>query len=309
MALPPLTPEQRQAALEKAAASRRERAEVKNRLKNSGASIADVLHEGQHNDVIGKMRVVDLLQSMPGLGQGPRPPDHGAAGHRREPPGARPRGQAGRRAGARVRARSDRRLARQPGWSCWPARPPSARAASRPTYARTTPRSGSRCRHDPAAATGRAWTASTTGSSPTSEFDAMVGGRRAARVGGGPRRREVRHPARPGRGRRWPPVGRRCWRSTSRAPARCGRRCRRRCSSSWPRPLGGARPPAGRPRHRGRGGAGPPAGDRGAGAGRRGGVRRDHRQPRSSRCGGGVGSLDDCVPARPARMRPSTDDL
>jgi hypothetical protein len=69
VALPPLTPEQRQAALDKAAASRRERAEVKNRLKNSGASIAEVLHEGQRNTVIGKMRVVDLLQSMPGLGK------------------------------------------------------------------------------------------------------------------------------------------------------------------------------------------------------------------------------------------------
>ena len=69
MALPPLTPEQRKAALEKAAASRRERAEVKNRLKNSGASIVDVLREGQVNEVVGKMRVVDLLQSMPGLGK------------------------------------------------------------------------------------------------------------------------------------------------------------------------------------------------------------------------------------------------
>ena len=69
MALPPLTPEQRQAALDKAAASRRERAEVKNRLKNSGASIMDVVHEGQDNEVIGKMRVVELLQSMPGLGK------------------------------------------------------------------------------------------------------------------------------------------------------------------------------------------------------------------------------------------------
>ena len=46
MALPPLTPEQRQATLDKAAASRRERAEVKNRLKNSGASIVDVLQRG-----------------------------------------------------------------------------------------------------------------------------------------------------------------------------------------------------------------------------------------------------------------------
>ncbi|CAM3233414.1 integration host factor, actinobacterial type [Nocardioides dubius] len=69
MALPPLTPEQRQAALDKAAASRRERAEVKNRLKNSGASLIDVVHEGQSNEVIGKMRVVDLLQSVPGLGK------------------------------------------------------------------------------------------------------------------------------------------------------------------------------------------------------------------------------------------------
>ncbi len=69
MALPPLTPEQRQAALDKAAASRRERAEIKNRLKNSGGSILDVLAQGQTNEVIGKMRVIDLLQSMPGLGK------------------------------------------------------------------------------------------------------------------------------------------------------------------------------------------------------------------------------------------------
>ncbi|NGZ99709.1 acetate--CoA ligase [Nocardioides sp. W3-2-3] len=69
MALPPLTPEQRQAALEKAAAARRERAEVKNRLKNSGASISEVLQQGQVNEVIGKMKVLDLIQSVPGLGK------------------------------------------------------------------------------------------------------------------------------------------------------------------------------------------------------------------------------------------------
>ena len=69
MALPPLTPEQRQAALDKAAASRRERAAVKNRLKHSGASITEVLRDGEKNEVIGKMRVIDLLQSMPGLGK------------------------------------------------------------------------------------------------------------------------------------------------------------------------------------------------------------------------------------------------
>jgi len=67
--LPQLTPEQRQAALDKAAAARRERAAVKNRLKHSGATISEVLAEGLTNEVIGKMRVFDLLQSMPGVGK------------------------------------------------------------------------------------------------------------------------------------------------------------------------------------------------------------------------------------------------
>lgn len=69
MALPPLTPEQRAAALEKAAAARRERAEVKNRLKHSGASLHEVIKSGQENDVIGKMKVSALLESLPGVGK------------------------------------------------------------------------------------------------------------------------------------------------------------------------------------------------------------------------------------------------
>lgn len=69
MALPPLTQEQRSAALEKAAASRRERAEVKHRLKHSDASLEHVITEGRTNDVIGKMRVSALLESMPGVGR------------------------------------------------------------------------------------------------------------------------------------------------------------------------------------------------------------------------------------------------
>jgi hypothetical protein len=67
--LPSLTPEQRAAALEKAAAARRERAEVKNRLKHSGVSLADVIKEGQRNDVVGKMKVLALLESLPGVGK------------------------------------------------------------------------------------------------------------------------------------------------------------------------------------------------------------------------------------------------
>lgn len=69
MALPPLTPEQRQAALAKAAASRRERAEVKSRLRTAQVSIVEVMQQGQRDDVIGKMRVLDLLQALPGLGK------------------------------------------------------------------------------------------------------------------------------------------------------------------------------------------------------------------------------------------------
>ena len=42
---------------------------MKNRLKNSGASIVEVIEEGQANEAVGKMKVVDLLQSMPGLGK------------------------------------------------------------------------------------------------------------------------------------------------------------------------------------------------------------------------------------------------
>ena len=69
MALPFLTPEQRTAALEKAAASRRERAELKARLKQSNVSLAEVIAEGATNDAIGKMRVIALLESMPGVGK------------------------------------------------------------------------------------------------------------------------------------------------------------------------------------------------------------------------------------------------
>ena len=69
MALPPLTPEQRTAALAKAALARRERAEVKNRLKYAQGSLAEVIAEGRENDVVGKMKVSALLEAMPGVGK------------------------------------------------------------------------------------------------------------------------------------------------------------------------------------------------------------------------------------------------
>lgn len=69
MALPPLTPEQRAAALEKAAEARRVRAEVKNRLKYSQGSLKEVIERGQSDDMIGKLKVVALLESLPGVGK------------------------------------------------------------------------------------------------------------------------------------------------------------------------------------------------------------------------------------------------
>jgi transposase len=69
VALPPLTPAQRAAALEKAAQARKERAEVKNRLKRGSTTLAQILKEGQTDDVVGKMKVSSLLESLPGVGK------------------------------------------------------------------------------------------------------------------------------------------------------------------------------------------------------------------------------------------------
>ena len=69
MALPPLTPAQRAAALEKAAKARKDRAEVKNNLKRGGITLPAVLKQGQTDDTVGKMKVSALLEAMPGVGK------------------------------------------------------------------------------------------------------------------------------------------------------------------------------------------------------------------------------------------------
>jgi hypothetical protein len=68
MATPPqLTPEQRQAALAKAAEARAARAEIKARLRNESLSLADALDSGDEN--VGKLKVVSLLEALPGVGK------------------------------------------------------------------------------------------------------------------------------------------------------------------------------------------------------------------------------------------------
>jgi hypothetical protein len=69
VALPPLTPDQRAAALEKAAKARKERAEVKNNLKRGALTLPAVLKQGQSDDTVGKMKVSALLEAMPGVGK------------------------------------------------------------------------------------------------------------------------------------------------------------------------------------------------------------------------------------------------
>ncbi|GMA31306.1 integration host factor, actinobacterial type [Litorihabitans aurantiacus] len=68
MALPELTPQQRADALAKAAQARATRAEVKNRLKYSGASLSSVLEAAENEDAIGKLKVSALLEALPGVG-------------------------------------------------------------------------------------------------------------------------------------------------------------------------------------------------------------------------------------------------
>ena len=70
MPLPPaLTPEQRQAALDKAAAARRERAELKEKLKMGSVNLRELLALADNNDVVAKMKVLAVLESLPGVGK------------------------------------------------------------------------------------------------------------------------------------------------------------------------------------------------------------------------------------------------
>ncbi|MGQ0804027.1 MAG: integration host factor, actinobacterial type [Actinomycetota bacterium] len=70
MPLPPsLTPEQRQAALQKAAAARRQRAEVKEKLKMGSLSLRELFEQGDRDEILAKLKVVSVLESLPGVGK------------------------------------------------------------------------------------------------------------------------------------------------------------------------------------------------------------------------------------------------
>ncbi|MDP9832370.1 integration host factor, actinobacterial type [Trueperella abortisuis] len=68
MVLPHLTPEERQAALEKAAVARKKRAAIKADLKSGNKKLSEVLELAKEDAVLAKLKVTSLLQSLPGVG-------------------------------------------------------------------------------------------------------------------------------------------------------------------------------------------------------------------------------------------------
>lgn len=70
MPLPPqLSQEQREAALAKAAVARRERAELKEKLKMGSTNLRELFDQAESDEIVGKMKVLAVLESLPGLGK------------------------------------------------------------------------------------------------------------------------------------------------------------------------------------------------------------------------------------------------
>ena len=67
MALPQLTDEQRKAALEKAAAARHARAELREKIKQGEISLEEVLNS--EDPIASRMKVSALIESLPGYGK------------------------------------------------------------------------------------------------------------------------------------------------------------------------------------------------------------------------------------------------
>ena len=68
MAVPQLSPEERQAALEKAKVARAKRAEVREKLKQGELTLEQVL-DMRDDPIIGRMKVSALIETLPGYGK------------------------------------------------------------------------------------------------------------------------------------------------------------------------------------------------------------------------------------------------
>ena len=69
VALPFLTAEQRKQAAEKAAQARRHRADLRAELKGGSITLAGVLERAQTDEALARMRVLSLLEALPGIGK------------------------------------------------------------------------------------------------------------------------------------------------------------------------------------------------------------------------------------------------
>ena len=69
MAVPVLTNEQRIAASAKAVEMRTKRAVVRRQLKESEVSFTEVLSIANSDDIVSGMRVITILESLPGIGK------------------------------------------------------------------------------------------------------------------------------------------------------------------------------------------------------------------------------------------------
>lgn len=69
MAVPEIGDDDRRAALAKAKQARQDRAALKVALKAGEVSLDEVLAAADHNDVVAKMRAVEVLESLPGVGK------------------------------------------------------------------------------------------------------------------------------------------------------------------------------------------------------------------------------------------------
>ena len=69
MPVPTSTPEQRAAALARAAEARKLRAEMKQLLKTGSITLASLFAKAESNDLLAGMKIAALLPSMPGMGK------------------------------------------------------------------------------------------------------------------------------------------------------------------------------------------------------------------------------------------------
>ena len=65
---PKLTKEERLAALKIATAARMRRAEIKDKVAQGDMSIAEVI-DMKNDDIVGRLKVVELIESFPGYGK------------------------------------------------------------------------------------------------------------------------------------------------------------------------------------------------------------------------------------------------